>query len=667
MSLDSFTDQLVALLRAGQFERLLAVWQTAPAGQRETESAKRTAAAALAQGGNLAAAYQLLSELAARPQAEPTSLLLAGRVAFDLGEFVASVEHFERLVSRDRDNVDAWRRLADAALRAQQPDRALRGAEVHTLLFVHDADLAIRHASLLALAGRADEALIAFERLLARWPNHPVAGPAFAEFVMREFPLDSADLLDHNPWMPIDAVLSAALVRALLWLPAWYASSASAESWRGRLLANLRLLKRLAEQSSLASDARAHCLATTPFFAAYHDADVTEIQLAWGDFVEVLVRPLRDEYRPPAAPGRAVRTVGVVSNRLTDSSAGRFFNPWLTILRDAGYDVRLYAIGAFDHVTDELALSFTTHRFPSDDIAVWRPLANQLRTDANDVLIYPEPQGSQLIQLIAGIRFAPVQCAAFGNPLTTGLQSMDYFFVPDDAEIRGAAAHYREQVIRLAGLGVSTPAVPAPSSRERSAFGLGAGDHVVLVSQQLQKWTPQFLDAVLTILLADPAAILVYFSVASGVSTRAFESHLRARFTATGLNFACRARAIGMLGRADYLALHKCADVALDTFGFSGGSSTLDAIAVGLPVVSVEGPSLRGRQSAAMLRAFGQAANIVPDADQFVSRALSILSGRPGDTAVSAATMATSSPGSSNVKIFANVAQFLVATLPATH
>lgn len=664
MSADGLTHQLIDLLRAGQFERLLSVWQSAPSGQREIESAKRTAAAALAQIGNLATSYQLLSELAVRREAEPASLLLAGRVAFDLGEFGASVDHFERLVSRDRGNVDAWRRLADAALRARQPDRALRGAEVHTLLFVHDVDLAIRHASLLALAGRIDEALIAFERLLARWPNHAIAGPAFAEFVMRELPLESADLLDRTPWMPTDGVLSGALVRALLWLPAWSASSESARQWRERLLANLRLLMTLAESSPLTGDERAHCLATTPFFAAYHDADVTEIQFAWGDFVEALVAPLRAGYLPERKQSSAVRTIGIVSNRLTDSSAGRFFNPWLATLRGAGYTVRLYAIGSFDHVTDELSSLFTTHRFPSDDVVAWRPLANQLHTDANDVLIYPEPQGSQLIQLIAGIRFAPVQCAAFGNPLTTGLRSMDYFFVPDGAEVNDASAHYREHVVRLAGLGVSMPTVPVPSSHERSAFGLGAGDHVVLVSQQLQKWTPRFVEAVLHILSRDPEAILVYFSVASGVSTRAFESHLRARFIAAGLNFGSRARAVGMLGRTDYLALHKCADVALDTFGFSGGSSTLDAVAAGLPVVSIDGSSLRGRQSSAILRATGQAANVVDSEEAFVSRALVILLQQP--VKPSAAESATSDLGTFSASAFASVPDFFQTTFPIT-
>ena len=658
MAANVLTDQLVTLLRARQLDQVLLVWQAAPAIERESESAKRTVAAALAQGGNLSSAYQLLAELAARPDVEPTSLLLAGRVAFDLGEFPASLEHFSRLVSRDRDNVDAWRWLADAALRAHEPDRALRGAEVHTLRFVHDVELAIRFVSLLALSGRCDEALITFERILARWPGHAVAGPAFAEFVMREFPLEAADLLDRNNWLPIDNILSPALVRALLWMPAWYASSDSASMWRERLLSNLHLLTRYADVSTLVGDGLAHCLATTPFFAAYHDADVTQIQFAWGDFVEALVAPLRNEYPCASSRPTRIRKVGFVTNRATDSSAGRFFNPWLTDLAAAGFEVTVYAIGSFDHVTDALSARFRVHRFPVDDVVAWRPLANQLHADANDVLIYPEPQGSQLIQLIAGIRFAPVQCAAFGNPLTTGLRSMDYFFVPDDAEVNEPESYYRERVIRLSGLGISVPDIPDATPRDRSAFGFKSSDRVVLVSQQLQKWTPEFVRVVVSILKRDPSALLVYFAVASGVSVRAFEVYLRAVFREAGMSFSGRTLAVGMLSRADYLSLHACADVALDTFGFSGGSSTLDAVAVGLPVVSVEGRYLRGRQSAAMLRAGGQDANVIHSVDDFTSRALAVMA-EPSAHTVAVVSSRTRIAHADAV--FASVADFLIS------
>lgn len=655
--MSALTQQLVDLLRGRQVERMFALWQAAPAVEREVESAKRVVAAALAQRGDLAHAHQMLSELASRSDAEPTSLLLAGRVAFDFADFGASVSHFERLVKKEPANVDAWRWLADAALRSRQPHRALAGAEAHVLRFALDPELAIRHASLLALSSRCDEALIAFERILARWPGHAVAGPAFAEFVLREFPLDAESLLERNDWRPNDGALSGALVRALLWLPAWYESAESARRWRERLLSNLKLLERLATESTLTGDERACCLATTPFFAAYHDADVTEIQVAWGNFVEAVVAPLRSRF-PCASQPKRLRRVGVVSNRLTDSSAGRFFNPWLPLLQSAGFEVNLYALGNFDHVTEELSRQFRLQRFPVDDASAWSDLATCLHADANDVLLYPEPQGSQLIQLIAGIRFAPIQCAAFGNPLSTGLRTIDYFLVPDDSEVAEPEPYYRERVVRLSGLGISAPVVPAATRRDRSAFGLRTSDHVVLVSQQLQKWTPEFVAAVLEVLTRDPLSVLVYFGVASGVSVRAFNTYLRRCFALANLSFAARAREVGMLSREDYLSLHCCADVALDTFGFSGGSSTLDAVSVNLPVISLEGDYLRCRQSASILRAHGQSRNVVTSSQDFVAVALDRL-GQKRPIAIASGAPKPVEAKSGNGRVFESVASFL--------
>ncbi len=654
----ALTASLVELLKAKRFEAVVTTWSAADDVAREFEAAKRVAAAALAQSGHLPRAYELLAELAARSVVELPTLVLAGRVAFDLREFRRSVDHFERAVSLDRDNTAVWAWLADAAFAAKEPERALRGAEVHALRFLADVDLAMRFASLLATAGRIDEALIAFERILSRWPRHPVAGPAFAEFVMREFPLSASAMLARTAWRPAGDAISPELVRALLWLPAFYESEFAATEWRARLQRNVKSLAESARHSNLVGDSRARCLATTPFFAAYHDADVTPLQFAWGDFVEALVAPLRSEYPLSAATHATnIKTVGIVSNRLTDSSAGRFFNSWIDSLHAANFTVRLYAIGASDHVTADLERRFPLRRFPVDDVTDWRSLANCLHRDANDAIIFPEPQGSQLMQLIAGIRFAPVQCAAFGNPLTTGLQTIDYFFVPDDAEVVDPDPFYRERVVRISGLGTKHEISPVANSYARAAFGIPPDRKVIIVSQQLQKWMPTFVEALVEILSRDPSVVLLYFSVASGISVRAFDCYLRDRFTASGLVFADRAIALAMLSRENYLAAHQCADLALDTFGFSGGASTLDAVSVGIPVVSLEGRFLRGRQSAAILRAAGQAENIAQDTRAFVERALSLL----GDKTVGCAATSQERDVSEVSAQFRSAADFLLS------
>ncbi len=59
------------------------------------------------------------------------------------------------------------------------------------------------------------------------------------------------------------------------------------------------------------------------------------------------------------------------------------------------------------------------------------------------------------------------------------------------------------------------------------------------------------------------------------------------------------------MGHADYLRVNALCDVFLDTLHWSGGNTTLDALAAGLPPVTLPGAYMRGRQSFAMLRMLG--------------------------------------------------------------
>lgn len=623
----SLSARLAALTQQRDFPAVIAAWQRATANERSQEVAARMAATAYAQLGELVGANAILSaHLAASTLhlPEAPTWALAARISFDLNRFAESVSRWEHAVSLNKDSVSWWRWFADACIKASVPERALLLAGIHRARINQDCDLAITLVTLLVAASRCDEALIEFERVLAKWPQHQDAGPAFAEFVIREYPVDALELLDRVRWRPEQRVLSAATVRAAVLLPAFYETTAVADLWWERLLTEIRGLTALAHESKLLGHARGNCLATTPFFAAYFERDVTEIQFAWGDFVEAVCAPLREPYCDLARLPQPAKTIGVISNRFNDSSAGRFFNPWLHQLKSDGFEVRLYSIGTGDAVTDALSREFATFRIAADEIEQWQVLADRVYADRNDVLLYPEPQGSQLIELIAGLRLAPVQCAAFGNPLTTGLATMDYMFVPDAAEVPEPKLHYREQVVRLEGLGTSVEPAPAVGDYSRASFGFADNERIYLVSQQLQKWSPCFMDALIELLRQDPLGRLVYFVQNSVLSSRAFELLLRRKFLQGGLEYAHRVTVVGNLAREDYLALHRAADVGLDTFGFSGGSTTLDALSVGLPVVTFEGSFLRGRQSAAIMRQLGQAAGVAQTLMQFIALARSV-------------------------------------------
>jgi predicted O-linked N-acetylglucosamine transferase (SPINDLY family) len=71
-----------------------------------------------------------------------------------------------------------------------------------------------------------------------------------------------------------------------------------------------------------------------------------------------------------------------------------------------------------------------------------------------------------------------------------------------------------------------------------------------------------------------------------------------------------------------YLGLNAVCDVMLDTLHWSGGNTSLDAIASGLPIVTHPGALMRGRQSQAMLRILGLDELVAPDRDAYVETAI---------------------------------------------
>jgi CRISPR-associated protein Csy1 len=76
--------------------------------------------------------------------------------------------------------------------------------------------------------------------------------------------------------------------------------------------------------------------------------------------------------------------------------------------------------------------------------------------------------------------------------------------------------------------------------------------------------------------------------------------------------------------REEYLAFTRACDVMVDSLHWSGGNTTLDALHCGLPVVTCPGPLMRGRQSAAMLRALDRVDLITASPAQLAVRAVEI-------------------------------------------
>jgi len=108
-------------------------------------------------------------------------------------------------------------------------------------------------------------------------------------------------------------------------------------------------------------------------------------------------------------------------------------------------------------------------------------------------------------------------------------------------------------------------------------------------------------------------------------------------FDAHGVAARERLIVLPPLPHDDYLRVNLACDAMVDTLHWSGGNTSLDALACALPVVTLPGSFMRGRQSAAMLRLAGAAELIACDADDYVR----IASGLVDDPAWRASLAAT--------------------------
>lgn len=361
-----------------------------------------------------------------------------------------------------------------------------------------------------------------------------------------------------------------------------------------------------------------------PFNLHYLPADTTQLSLRYGDLVESAMRHVvGDEWFAPvgwrALAHAGKLRVGFVSCELRRHTVTRYFGEWLLRLDRDRFEVHAWHLDEIaDEVTKRIAAqAHVLHHEPRTPVP---DLAAAIRDAQLDVLVYLDVGMDSRPQMLAALRLAPVQCAAYGHPVTTGLRNVDWFLSGDAMEPANAPAHYRERLERLPGLGVVPERPCAPGSGEW--LPREPERPLLLCLQSLFKLTPEFDQAIARIAGATDARIL-FFEFPLHCAERFIERAGHA-FRAQGLDVGRHLAVLGRREYAEYLGGIAAADLVLDSIGFSGGATTIDALSVGTPVVTVEGEFMRGRQTSAMLRMLDADALVAGDTDAYVDIAVGL-------------------------------------------
>ncbi len=359
----------------------------------------------------------------------------------------------------------------------------------------------------------------------------------------------------------------------------------------------------------------------TPQGLAYHGLIDRDPLSRYGDWLARATGVLAPWTQQESLRARGERRVGMVMSSALHSTLGRYFGAWIAGLKDRGIDVTVITPGLRGDARARALADSGTRRL--DTPGSLDDTARAIHAAGFDLLIYPDALVEARSFVLASLRLAPRQVVGWAHPDTTGLPQVDTYLSCATMEGPDAATHYRERLLLLPGIGTCYPRPPEASAK---APPLPEG-HRYLIPHVPPKLHVDFDEVLVEIARRDRHARLLVVGADHPALRARWRARLHAALRAGGADPDAQLHFLPRMPRADFLATCAASAVMLDPPHWSGGANTLDALAMGLPVVTVPGVCMRARQTLGMLDTIGlRGPYVVDNVEAQVEQALTIAS-----------------------------------------
>lgn len=362
-------------------------------------------------------------------------------------------------------------------------------------------------------------------------------------------------------------------------------------------------------------DARSGMLFLSNYLGDGNVKEMTQAARDWGARVEALV-PQRTDHANDPDPERKLR-IGVVSGDLRSHPVGFFTVRAFEMLDPEKVELYMYASApGEDELTERFkAVSSGWHEaFLMGD----KQLEEAILEDKIDILIDLVGHTARNRLRMFARKPAPVSFTWLGYFATTGLTSIDYvlcnrWVIPPEEEDQWVEKPWRlpETYLCFSPPRANVPVAPLPA--------VGNGYITFGSANNLNKLSDQTARVWSNVIKAVPnSKLLLRAGALRDVETQKFT---RERFRALGLSDEQLLLEGPASPYAAHLARYHAVDIALDCFPYAGGTTTVEALWMGVPVVTLKGDRYVSHMGESILNNIGMPEWIGADEEDYVRRA----------------------------------------------
>jgi predicted O-linked N-acetylglucosamine transferase (SPINDLY family) len=482
--------------------------------------------------------------------------------------------------------------LADACLALGNFDEALTATEAAERLSPGDIGALLRRGAACASLRRFDEARFCFAKARA------IDEAAVSAFVQR-----------ITPGSRMDLMLSPE--NLFFWQCHLAFQRCDWRSWQGCV----EEMKRLPSKPGVRVE-------PAVAFIAFHLVLTGSERLAIARHVAREIEASAPALPPPPKTARKRIRVGILSPDFREHLNAYLLLPLFELLDREHFEIFAYSLAPDDGSRARAAIAASADSFRELQAQTDEEAAALIRADQVDILIDAAGHTTGGRFDITARRPAPAQVLYLGFAGSLGSERVDYAII--DQVVWGTQEEWAESPVRLPHTYYLYDfREPVPDvTVSRHDYGLTEDQFVFCAFHKAEKISPDAFAVWMRILASVPEAVLWHLSLPP-----AAQRNLRTESEKLGVD-PRRLIFAPFDPRDRYLARQRLGDLMLDTFHHSAMTTACDAMAAGLPVLTLRGDAMASRAGASLARAAGVPELVAASAQDYAEKAIALASNR---------------------------------------